>query len=64
MHHAGTVIRPWPKDVLDQVPPWHFLNFLPLPQGHRALRPTLPASRTFTMSARPLWQVVQVQAAG
>ncbi len=21
--------------------PWHFLNFLPLPQGHGSLRPTL-----------------------
>ena len=49
---------------LDQIPPWHFLNFFPLPQGHFALRPTLPASRTFTVSARPLWQDEQVQAAG
>ncbi len=45
-------------------PPWHFLNFLPLPHGHGALRPTLPASRTFTLAAFPVWQEAQVQAAG
>ena len=56
--------RRTPERVTDQIPPWHFLNFLPLPQGHFELRPTLPASRTFTMSARPLWQVAQVHAAG
>ncbi len=45
-------------------PPWHFLNFLPLPHGHGALRPTLPASRTFTLAALPLWQAAQVHASG
>ena len=45
-------------------PPWHFLYFLPLPHGHGALRPTLPASRTLTLAALPLWQEAQVQAAG
>ena len=26
--------------------PWHFLYFLPLPQGQRSLRPTFAPSRT------------------
>src|SRR5882757_5566468 len=26
--------------------PWHFLNFLPEPQGHGSLRPTLTPERT------------------
>src|SRR5438874_3503128 len=39
-----------------QVPcPWHFLYFLPLPQGHGSLRPTFGSSRrtVFTTASSP-----------
>src|SRR5881296_4646884 len=29
-----------PLDSFYSVAPWHFLNFLPLPQGHGSFRPT------------------------
>src|SRR5262245_23042752 len=39
----------------DQFVPWHFLYFLPLPQGHGSLRPTLGPSRltVWTVSVPP-----------
>ena len=44
--------------------PWHFLNFFPLPQGHRELRPTFPAARTFSMPIAFFWHATHVHAAG
>ena len=43
--------------VPGQPPPWHFLYFLPLPQGQGSLRPTfLPSRRTVCTLARlPPW---------
>src|SRR6266481_9983416 len=35
-HHTP----PWTLGRNQAVAPWHFLNFLPLPQGHGSLRPT------------------------
>ena len=44
--------------------PWHFLNFFPLPQGHRELRPTFPAARTFSMPVAFFWHATHVHAVG
>jgi hypothetical protein len=30
---------------------WHFLNFFPLPQGHRSLRPTFITRRCFVVGS-------------
>src|SRR5688500_7550936 len=35
--------------------PQHFLYFLPLPQGHRSLRPTLGTSRTMVLILTSPW---------
>ena len=42
-------------------PPWHFLYFLPLPQGHRPFRPILPCSLTIAFRSS---QSLQVHAGG
>ena len=46
------------------VPPWHFLNLRPLPQGQGELRPIFPASRTLALVDDSFWQEAHVQAAG
>src|SRR5438477_11132376 len=33
--------------------PWHFLNFLPLPQGHGSFRPTRSEERRVGKEGRP-----------
>jgi hypothetical protein len=61
LEYAGSVAGPFDQRP---TPPWHFLNFLPLPHGHGELRPTLPASRTFNLPGRSFSHFAQVQAAG
>ena len=42
--------------------PWHFLYFLPLPQGHFSFRPILPDA--FIFIRFDSWHFTQVQATG